>query len=84
MPKNSGGTLVANNHYLWYGKITAKVKSSRGAGVVTGFILLGDTKDEIDYEFVGADLANVQTNYYFQGVLDCTYFFFLLSFRILP
>ncbi|EAU29771.1 conserved hypothetical protein [Aspergillus terreus NIH2624] len=70
MPKNSGGTLVANNHYLWYGKITAKVKSSRGAGVVTGFILLGDTKDEIDYEFVGADLANVQTNYYFQGVLD--------------
>ncbi|GES66119.1 cell wall glucanase [Aspergillus terreus] len=70
MPKNSGGTLVANNHYLWYGKISAKVKSSRGAGVVTGFILLGDTKDEIDYEFVGADLANVQTNYYFQGVLN--------------
>ncbi|KAL4890801.1 carbohydrate-binding module family 18 [Aspergillus ambiguus] len=70
MPKNSAGTLVANNHYIWYGKISAKVKSSRGAGVVTGFILLGDTKDEIDLEFVGADLANVQTNYYFQGVLD--------------
>ncbi|EAL87409.1 putative glycosidase crf2 [Aspergillus fumigatus] len=70
MPKNSVGTLIANNHYIWYGKITAKIKSSRGAGVVTGFILLSDTKDEIDYEFVGADLTNVQTNYYFQGVLD--------------
>ncbi|EAW11474.1 putative cell wall glucanase (Utr2) [Aspergillus clavatus NRRL 1] len=70
MPKESVGTLIANNHYLWYGKITAKVKSSRGAGVVTGFILMSDTKDEIDYEFVGADLTNVQTNFYFQGVLD--------------
>jgi beta-glucanase (GH16 family) len=70
MPKNSVGTLIANNHYLWYGKISAKIKSSRGAGVVTGFILLSDTKDEIDYEFVGADLTNVQTNYYFQGLLD--------------
>ncbi|KAF9885724.1 hypothetical protein FE257_012609 [Aspergillus nanangensis] len=70
MPKNSAGTLVANNHYVWYGKISAKIKSSRGAGVVTGFILLGDTKDEIDYEFVGADLSAVQTNWYFQGILD--------------
>ncbi|RHZ74901.1 putative glycosidase crf2 [Aspergillus turcosus] len=70
MPKNSVGTLIANNHYIWYGKISAKIKSSRGAGVVTGFILLGDTKDEIDYEFVGADLTAVQTNYYFQGILD--------------
>ncbi|KAF4224904.1 hypothetical protein CNMCM6457_008863 [Aspergillus fumigatiaffinis] len=70
MPKNSVGTLIANNHYIWYGKISAKIKSSRGAGVVTGFILLSDTKDEVDYEFVGADLTNVQTNYYFQGILD--------------
>jgi beta-glucanase (GH16 family) len=73
MPKNSVGTLIANNHYIWYGKISAKIKSSRGAGVVTGFILLSDTKDEVDYEFVGADLTNVQTNYYFQGILDCKF-----------
>ncbi|PKY06503.1 hypothetical protein P168DRAFT_265152 [Aspergillus campestris IBT 28561] len=70
MPKNSVGTLFANNHYVWYGKISAKIKSSRGAGVVTGFIFLSDSKDEIDLEFVGSDLRNVQTNYYFQGILD--------------
>ncbi|RJE17739.1 Cell wall [Aspergillus sclerotialis] len=34
------------------------------------FILLSDVKDEIDYEFVGSDLTEVQTNYYWQGVLD--------------
>ncbi|KAJ5095778.1 glycosidase crf2 [Penicillium alfredii] len=70
MPTKSVGTLFANNHYIWYGKISGKIKSSRGKGVVTAFILLSDVKDEIDYEFVGADLAAVQTNYYWQGVLD--------------
>ena len=76
MPKESVGTLFANNHYIWYGKISGKIKSSRGKGVVTAFILLSDTKDEVDFEFVGADLDNVQTNYYFQGILDCMYFSF--------
>ncbi|KAL2843513.1 concanavalin A-like lectin/glucanase domain-containing protein [Aspergillus pseudoustus] len=72
MPKNSVGSLFANNHYVWYGKIGANIKSSRGQGVVTAFILLSDTKDEIDYEWVGADLTEVQTNWYFQGILDWT------------
>jgi beta-glucanase (GH16 family) len=72
MPKNSVGSLFANNHYVWYGKIGANIKSSRGKGVVTAFILLSDTKDEIDYEWVGADLSQVETNWYFQGILDWT------------
>ncbi|KAF7592707.1 hypothetical protein BBP40_012538 [Aspergillus hancockii] len=70
MPKNSVGTLFANNHYVWYGKISGKIKSSRGKGVVSAFILLSDVKDEIDFEFVGYDLDNVQTNYYWQGFLN--------------
>ncbi|PGG97931.1 hypothetical protein AJ79_09044 [Helicocarpus griseus UAMH5409] len=72
MPKNSVGTLLANNHYVWYGKATAKLKTSRGAGVITAFILMSDVKDEIDYEFVGTDLHTAQTNYYFQGIIDYT------------
>ncbi|KAL4921062.1 concanavalin A-like lectin/glucanase domain-containing protein [Aspergillus aurantiobrunneus] len=72
MPKESTGSLFANNHYVWYGKIGADIKSSRGAGVVTAFILLSDTKDEIDYEWVGSELSEVQTNWYFQGILNYT------------
>ncbi|KAJ9224220.1 CAZyme family GH16 [Paecilomyces variotii] len=70
MAPKTVGTLLANNHYMWYGKATARLKSSRGQGVVTAFILLSDVKDEIDYEFVGADLEHAQTNYYFQGITD--------------
>ena len=75
MPANSVGTLLASTVYMWYGKTTAKLTTSGGQGVVTAFILLGDTKDEIDFEFVGYDLAQAQTNYYFQGFLNCKFYF---------
>lgn len=71
MPNDTGSTLIANNHYIWYGNVKGKMKSSRGQGVVTAFILLSDVKDEIDYEFIGDNLTQVETNYYFQGILDC-------------
>jgi len=68
MPEGSVGTLLASSTYMWYGNVQATFKTSRGAGVVTAFILLSDVKDEIDYEFVGVDLETAQTNFYFQGI----------------
>ncbi|EQK98221.1 cell wall glucanase (Utr2) [Ophiocordyceps sinensis CO18] len=70
MPRKSAGTVLASTSYMWYGTVKARLKSSRGRGVVTAFILLSDVKDEVDFEFVGADLDVAQTNYYFQGELD--------------
>ena len=69
--QSASGTLLASTSYVWYGKVTANLTSSRGAGVVSAFILLSDVKDEIDFEFVGTDLSHVQSNYYFQGITDC-------------
>lgn len=71
MPPKSSGTVLATTTYMWYGNVKAKLKTSRGRGVVTAFILYSDVKDEIDYEWVGADLETSQTNYYFQGVTNC-------------
>ncbi|EUC39984.1 glycoside hydrolase family 16 protein [Bipolaris oryzae ATCC 44560] len=68
MAQGSSGTLLASTHYVWYGKICSKVSSAQGKGVVTAFILMSDVKDEIDFEWVGADINNVQSNYYSQGV----------------
>ncbi|KAK0736437.1 concanavalin A-like lectin/glucanase domain-containing protein [Apiosordaria backusii] len=70
MPPKSVGTVLATTTYMWYGNVKARIKTSRGAGVVTAFILFSDVKDEIDYEWVGVDLNTVQTNYYFQGITD--------------
>lgn len=68
---SSSGTLLASTNYVWYGNVKATLKSSRGNGVVTAFILLSDVKDEIDFEFVGADLKTAQSNFYYQGITDC-------------
>ncbi|KAI0127310.1 glycoside hydrolase family 16 protein, partial [Xylariales sp. AK1849] len=73
MKPNTAGTVLASTVYLWYGNVKAKIKTGRGAGVVTAFILLSDVKDEIDYEWVGTELDIAQTNYYFQGIPDYTH-----------
>ncbi|KAF5566122.1 murein transglycosylase [Fusarium phyllophilum] len=70
MPKDSVGTLLSSTVYMWYGNVKARFKTSRGAGVITAFILFSDVKDEIDYEFVGTELTDAQTNYYFQGITN--------------
>uniref|UniRef100_A0A060T7L3 Crh-like protein n=1 Tax=Blastobotrys adeninivorans TaxID=409370 RepID=A0A060T7L3_BLAAD len=70
MKKDTTGTVLTSTHFLWYGNMKATLKTSHLQGVVTDFILMSDVKDEIDYEFVGNNLNNAQTNYYFQGWLD--------------
>jgi beta-glucanase (GH16 family) len=72
MAEGSVGTLLASTHYLWYGKVSAKLTTSAGKGVVTAFILLSDVKDEIDFEFVGVELEAAQSNFYSQGLTNCT------------
>lgn len=71
MPRGSVGTVLSSTAYMWYGNVKARMKTSRGRGVVTAFILFSDVKDEIDYEWVGVDLETSQTNFYFQGIPNC-------------
>ena len=71
MAPSTVGTLLMSTHYVWYGNITATMTTSQGQGVVTAFIMMSDVKDEIDFEFVGVDLENAQSNFYWQGVTDC-------------
>jgi beta-glucanase (GH16 family) len=68
MAQGTDGTLLASTFYVWYGKICSKLSTAQGQGVVTAFILMSDVKDEIDFEWVGMDVNDVQSNYYSQGV----------------
>lgn len=70
MAKNSVGTVLSSTTYMWYGNVKARLKTSRGRGVVTAFILFSDVQDEIDFEWIGVDLETAQTNYYNLGYLD--------------
>jgi beta-glucanase (GH16 family) len=70
MPANTSGTVLSSTRFVWYGKVGATLKTSRSAGVVTAFILFSNSQDEIDYEFVGYNLTQVETNFYYQAVLN--------------
>ncbi|KAI3402547.2 UTR2 [Candida oxycetoniae] len=72
MPNHTTGTVVSSTKYLWYGKVSAKFKTSRSRGVISAFILFSDVQDEIDYEYVGYDLSTPQSNFYAQGILNYT------------
>ena len=71
LSQDTSGTLLSSTHYVWYGNICAKMTTSQGKGVVTAFIMMSDVKDEIDFEFVGADISDAQSNFYSQGVTVC-------------
>ena len=70
MAEGTVGTLLASTFYVWYGKICATMSTSQGQGVVTAFIMMSDVKDEIDFEFIGNDVGNAQSNWYSQGVTN--------------
>jgi beta-glucanase (GH16 family) len=68
----NGGTRISSTRYVHYGKITARLKTGQWAGVVTAFITMSDIRDEIDWEFPGANTTQGQTNYFWQGVIPPT------------
>lgn len=72
MPKGSSGTVLSSTRYIWYGKISARLKTSHRSGVVTAFILFSNIQDEVDNEWIGSALNTVETNYYFEGTLNYT------------
>jgi beta-glucanase (GH16 family) len=47
--------------------VDAWIQASDGVGVVTSFVLQSDDLDEIDWEWLGGDTAQVQTNYFSKG-----------------
>jgi beta-glucanase (GH16 family) len=50
-----------------FGKVSITMKCAPGAGIVSTLVLQSDDLDEIDMEWLGADDAEVQTNYFGKG-----------------
>jgi hypothetical protein len=45
-----------------FGKVEFTAKAAPGAGIVSSFVLQSDTLVEIDWEWLGADPNEVQSN----------------------
>lgn len=65
--KESDAPTIGTNKYIFFGKVDVTVQASFGQGVVTSFVLQSDDLDEIDWEWLGGDTTQVQTNYFGKG-----------------
>lgn len=55
--------------YIFFGQLDVEVRVAPGAGIVTSVVLQSDDLDEIDWEWVGSDHTQVQTNYFSKGCI---------------
>jgi len=70
LSENGGGTRLSTTSYVHYATITASVRTGKWKGVVTAFITMSGSHDEIDWEWPGADVLHGQSNYFWLGVAN--------------
>ncbi|KND89874.1 putative glycosidase crf1 [Tolypocladium ophioglossoides CBS 100239] len=58
---------MATAKYIFFGRIDIVLQAAPGRGIVTSVVLQSDDLDEIDWEWVGSDNAQAQSNYFSKG-----------------
>ncbi|OOF96682.1 glycoside hydrolase family 16 protein [Aspergillus carbonarius ITEM 5010] len=58
---------MQSNFYIFFGIVESHVKMAKGGGIVSSIVLQSDDLDEIDWEWVGYNTSEVQSNYFGKG-----------------
>lgn len=56
--------------HIMFGRVAVTMKAAPGQGIVSSVVLQSSSLDEIDFEWLGTDDAQVQTNYFGKGVVS--------------
>ena len=64
---NGSSVLLSSNFYIFFGVVESWVKMAKGAGIISSIVLESDDLDEIDWEWVGYNTSEVQTNFFGKG-----------------
>ncbi|KAK5079084.1 transglycosylase [Lithohypha guttulata] len=65
--KTGDSPTIASKWYIMFGRVDFVVKAAPGTGIVSSAVLLSDCLDEIDWEWLGGDDNQVQSNYFGKG-----------------
>ena len=68
--KDTEAPTVQTDKYIFFGQVDVTVRAASGKGIVTSIVLQSDDLDEIDWEWVGGDNTQVQTNYFSKGCTE--------------
>lgn len=58
---------LTSKWYIMFGHVEFVLKAAPGAGIVSSAVLQSDDLDEIDWEWIGSDNNQVQSNYFGKG-----------------
>ncbi|KAH8426869.1 glycoside hydrolase family 16 protein [Aspergillus melleus] len=58
---------LQSNFYIFFGIVESHVKMAKGAGIISSVVLQSADRDEIDWEWVGYNTSEVQSNYFGKG-----------------
>jgi len=61
---------ISSHKWIFFGQVDVVAKASPGKGLVSSFVLQSDDLDEIDWEWLGKDNDEVQTNYFSKGCTE--------------
>lgn len=67
LAKRLDGPLITSRFYIMYGKVEVKMKAAPGLGIVSSVVFQSDVLDEIDWEWLGGNANEVQSNYFGKG-----------------
>lgn len=65
--KSGDSPQLTSKWYIMFGKVDFVMKPAPGVGIVSSAVLQSDDLDEIDWEWLGGDSAQVQSNYFGKG-----------------
>jgi len=65
--KTGDAPTLTSNWYIMFGTYSITMKAAPGAGIVSSSVLQSDDLDEIDWEWLGAQNDQVQSNYFGKG-----------------
>ena len=58
---------INSKFYIMFGKLEVTLKAAPGTGIVSSVVLQSDALDEIDWEWLGGNNDQVQSNYFGKG-----------------
>jgi beta-glucanase (GH16 family) len=64
--KNQAPT-ISSDFYIFFGRVDVKMQAAPGVGIVSSMVLQSEDLDEIDWEWLGGDGTQAQTNYFGKG-----------------
>ncbi|KAG9192768.1 licheninase [Alternaria panax] len=65
--KAGDAPTIQSQWYIFFGSVSFIMTAAPGKGVVSSAILESDDLDEVDWEWLGGEPENVQTNYFGKG-----------------